>query len=578
MTQREMMKRLAQLLGQRKGDFLIALVGTLLQVASTLIVPILIGRAIDSMLTAGQVNVSTLSVTLVQLLVVTAMGAVAQWLTPRLYNRLTFEAMRQLRQQLFAKIHRLPIGFLDTQTVGDLLSRVTNDMEQLSEVILMVFNQLATGVLTIVGILVMMARFDLMMLAIMVLLTPLSLVVARFIAQRSYQLFKQQTQARSAQTQFVEESIHQQTTIQLFNAQVQSATQFQALNAEYVQYAQQATFYSSTVNPLTRFINALIYALLAGVGAWRIVSGQLSVGDLTIFLNYANQYTKPFNDISSVLTELQGALACAERVFELLDVPEQPQLAERTVDSATLQGEIAFADVSFRYQADKPLIEGLSFVAPAGSKVAIVGPTGAGKTTLINLLMRFYDVQKGAILLDGVPITDYTIQSFREQIGMVLQETWLMAGTIHDNIAFANPQLSREAVIQAAQLAHADTFIRQLPQGYDTVIADSDSLSQGQRQLLTIARVFAQQPRILILDEATASIDTRTEVLVQRAFETLMEQRTSFIIAHRLSTIQSADLILVMDKGRIIEQGTHHSLMANKGFYWQMQQIFQAND
>ncbi|MCW6676669.1 ABC transporter ATP-binding protein/permease [Aerococcaceae bacterium NML180378] len=578
MTHAKIMLRLVSLLLRRKWDVCIAVVGTIVQVTGALYLPILIGQAIDVAFEEGKVNFVSLSVILGRMLIVILFVALAQWWTPRAYSRMTYEAMRDLRQSLFAKIHRLPIGFLDVQTVGDLLSRLTTDTEQLSDGILMVFNQLLSGILMIVGVFIMMARLDGAMMLLVITLTPLSLIVARFIAQKSYQLFKQQTLTRGAQTQFVEESINQQTVIQLLNGQSIIFKQFQQLNAQYAHYSQQAIFYSSTVNPMTRFVNALIYALSAGIGAWRIVHGALSVGELTVFLNYANQYTKPFNDISGVLSELQGAIACAERLFELLDVSEREATGGRSIDSEILQGQIEFQSVTFSYHQGQNLINDLNFNAPAGSRIAIVGPTGAGKSTLINLLMRFYDVQKGAILLDGVPITTYDLTSLREQIGMVLQDTWLVSGSIHDNIAFAAPHLTREQVIHAAKMAHADTFIRQLPQGYDTHLIDADNLlSQGQRQLLAIARVFALKPKILLLDEATASIDTRTELLVQQALEQLMVGRTSFIIAHRLSTIQSADLILVMDKGQIVEQGTHDTLMAQQGFYWQMQQTLNIN-
>lgn len=422
-----------------------------------------------------------------------------------------------------------------------------------------------------------MAGLDLVMMLLVVALTPLSLFVARFIAKKSYTYYSRQTQARGQQAQLLEETISQLSLVQAFNAQDQFKKQFQQVNGDYAHYLQKAIFASSTVNPTTRFVNALIYALLTGLGALRIMQGTFTVGSLTTFLNYASQYSKPFNDISSVLSELQSALACADRLFALVNLASEEDRAERTIDSDQLQGAISFENVSFSYQPEKSLIEDLTIDVTSGQKVAIVGPTGAGKSTMINLLMRFYDVNAGQIVLDGVPISQYSREDLRRQIGMVLQETWIKSGTIHENIAYGYPHATREWVIEVAKAANADFFIRQLPQGYDTVLTDGGaSLSQGQRQLLSIARVFVKIPKILILDEATSSIDTRTELLVQEAFAKLMQGRTSFIIAHRLSTIQSADLILVMVDGKIVEQGNHRELMDVQGFYYQMQMSQQA--
>ena len=418
-----------------------------------------------------------------------------------------------------------------------------------------------------------MLQIHLLMTLLVLLLTPLSMVISRFIAKRSYHLFQKQTESRGIQTQLIEESLTQQTIIQSFNAQEEFIQKLHEANDTYAGYSQSAIFYSSTVNPSTRFVNALIYALLAGVGAFRIMMGStLTVGRLVTFLNYVQQYTKPFNDISSVLAELQSALACAERVYAVLESPEITETGQEVLTSDQVKGAISFKHVSFGYNPEKILIKDLSIDIPAGSKVAIVGPTGAGKSTLINLLMRFYPINSGDILLDGHSIYDYTRASLRQQFGMVLQETWLKQGTIHDNIAFGYPGASREQVIAAAKAANADFFIQQLPQGYDTKLENAgESLSVGQAQLLTIARVFLAIPKILILDEATSSIDTRTEVLVQDAFAKLMKGRTSFIIAHRLSTIQDADLILVLVDGDIVEHGSHQELMARKGKYYQMQ-------
>ena len=419
-----------------------------------------------------------------------------------------------------------------------------------------------------------MFQIHLLMTLLVLLLTPLSMVISRFIAKRSYHLFQKQTETRGIQTQLIEESLSQQTIIQSFNAQEDFIQRLHEANDNYAAYSQSAIFYSSTVNPSTRFVNALIYALLAGVGVYRIMMGStLTIGRLVTFLNYVQQYTKPFNDISSVLAELQSALACAERVYGVLDSPEVAETGKEVLTSDQVKGAISFKQISFGYHPEKILIKDLSIDIPAGSKVAIVGPTGAGKSTLINLLMRFYPINSGDILLDGKSIYDYTRASLRQQFGMVLQETWLKPGTIHENIAFGNPEASREQVIDAAKAANADFFIQQLPQGYDTKLENAgESLSVGQAQLLTIARVFLAIPKILILDEATSSIDTRTEVLVQDAFAKLMKGRTSFIIAHRLSTIQDADLILVLVDGDIVEYGNHQNLITRKGKYYQMQQ------
>lgn len=471
------------------------------------------------------------------------------------------------------KIHALPLSYLDRQGSGDMVSRVTTDSDQLNNGLLMVFNQFFVGLLTIFVIIITMARLDWFMMLLVLVMTPLSVLVARFIARKSYQLYRHQTKWRGMQTQLIEESLTQEALVQSLNAQSQMVRNFREVNGKYAAYSRGAIFYSSAVNPATRFVNSLIYALIAGVGAYRIMSGgAFTVGQLTTFLNYVTQYTKPFNDISSVLSELQSALACADRLYMILDENEIPETGHLVLEEEDVQGQFQFNHIQFGYLPNKPLIKDLNIDIPAASTVAIVGPTGAGKSTLINLLMRFYDLDKGQLRLDGRSITDYTRESLRKQIGMVLQETWLEVGTIHDNIAYGNPKASREEVIAAAKAANADFFINQLPQGYDTYLSDAgQSLSQGQRQLLTIARIFVNLPKILILDEATSSIDTRTELLIQEAFAKLMKGRTSFIIAHRLSTIENADLILVMNNGDIVEYGTHHQLMQAKGMYYQMQ-------
>ncbi len=565
------LKRLASDLLQQRWLFLLATIGTIVQVALTIYLPILIGNAVDSVLLpdASQHLLPILS----KMGMVIVANTAIQWINPLIYNQLIYSYSQKLRDAVIQKIHRLPLAYLDRQGNGDLVSRLTTDVEQLNNGLLMVFNQFFVGVLTILVTIVTMAKIDFFMMVLVLLLTPLSMLIARFIARKSYKLFQKQTTARGLQTQLIEESLSQESLIQSFNAQEQFITDFTKGNESYAEYSQDAIFYSSTVNPATRFVNALIYAMIVGFGAARIINGSsFTVGQLVTFLNYVNQYTKPFNDISSVMAELQSALACAERLYMILDEKEVVETGKEELTSEAVRGAIRFEHVRFGYEKDKPLIHDLNMTVPAGSKVAIVGPTGAGKSTLINLLMRFYNVDAGKIKLDDRDITDYTRVSFRQQFGMVLQETWLKTATIHENIAFGRPEASREEVIAAAKAANAHFFIQQLPHGYDTYLADAgDSLSQGQRQLLTIARVFLAVPKILILDEATSSIDTRTEVLIQEAFNKLMVGRTSFIIAHRLSTIQNADIILVLVDGDIVEYGSHQELMQAKGVYYQMQ-------
>ena len=565
------LKRLASDLLQQRWLFLLATIGTIVQVALTIYLPILIGNAVDSVLLpdASQHLLPILS----KMGMVIVANTAIQWLNPLIYNQLIYSYSQKLRDAVIQKIHRLPLAYLDHQGSGDLVSRLTTDVEQLNNGLLMVFNQFFVGVLTILVTIVTMARIDFFMMILVLLLTPLSMLIARFIARKSYKLFQKQTTARGLQTQLIEESFSQESLIHSFNAQEQFITDFTKGNESYADYSQDAIFYSSTVNPATRFVNALIYAMIVGFGAARIINGSsFTVGQLVTFLNYVNQYTKPFNDISSVMAELQSALACAERLYMILDEKEVVETGKKELTSEAVQGAVHFEHVRFGYEKDKPLIHDLNMTVPAGSKVAIVGPTGAGKSTLINLLMRFYNVDAGKIKLDDRDISDYTRVSFRQQFGMVLQETWLKTGTIHENIAFGRPEASREEVIAAAKAANAHFFIQQLPHGYDTYLADAgDSLSQGQRQLLTIARVFLAVPKILILDEATSSIDTRTEVLIQEAFNKLMVGRTSFIIAHRLSTIQNADIILVLVDGDIVEHGSHQELMRAQGVYYQMQ-------
>ncbi|MBF6978817.1 ABC transporter ATP-binding protein [Aerococcaceae bacterium zg-BR22] len=573
MRNQTIMKRLAPLFLRQKSLLLIIVILSVTQVGLAIYLPILMGQAINVMIGKSLVNFSYLMQILQQMAIVIAISAIVQWINPQLYNRLILKMMTTLRQEMLEKIHQIPMQQIDRLSTGDLVTRVISDIEQLSDGLTLIFSQFGIGILTIVVTIGSMARLDWLMMLLVVALTPLSLFFARFIAQRSYRLFRKQTSARGRHGQMVEETIQQLEIVRVFNGQEETLEKFKLINDEYAYHSQDAIYYSSITNPGTRFINAVIYAILTFIATMRIIRGTFTVGELTTFLNYVNQYTKPFNDISSVFSEIQGAFACAERLFEIFDMPVVTQTGQQQINQQQLKGAIAFNDVSFSYEPEQPLITNLNVAIHPGQKVAIVGPTGAGKSTLINLLMRFYEVDRGAVLIDGEPITQYTRDSLRQNFGMVLQETWLKTGTIHENIAYGYPNATRELVIEAAKAARAHHFIEQLPNGYDTYLADGgESLSIGQQQLLSIARLFVKVPQLLILDEATSSIDTRTEVLIQQAFDLLMKGRTSFIIAHRLSTIQTADLILVMQDGDIIEQGNHEQLMLQRGLYYQMQQ------
>ena len=571
MKQKTYLRRLLADLAKQPIWLILASLGTILQVLLTVYIPILIGRAVDLVVLPDAAHL--ILPLILQIGLVILFATLIQWLNPLIYNQMIYRYSKDLREKVIQKVHVLPLSYLDRQGTGDLVSRLTTDVEQLNNGLFMVFSQFFVGLLTILVTIASMARLDWMMMGMVLILTPLSLFIARFIAKRSYHLFRMQTQARGAQTQMIEESLSQESLLQAFNAQAAFHRKFIEINGDYAGCSQEAIFYSSTVNPATRFVNALIYALVTGFGAVRILSGtSFTVGQLVTFLNYVNQYTKPFNDISSVLAELQSALACAERLYSILDQEEVKESGKRDLQEDAVEGAVQFDHVSFGYRPDQTLIKDLSISIPPASKVAIVGPTGAGKSTLINLLMRFYDVDQGQLRLDNEAVNSYSLASYRKQFGMVLQETWLKVGTVHENIAFGRPDASREEVVQAAKAANADFFIQQLPDGYDTYLGDAgDSLSQGQRQLLTIARVFLAVPKILILDEATSSIDTRTELLIQDAFHKLMVGRTSFVIAHRLSTIENADLILVMVDGNIVEHGNHTELMAQRGVYYKMQ-------
>lgn len=551
---------------------IISLLCACVSAAAQLLIPILTGKAIDQMLGAGQVNLSGVLVFAVWIAVVAALSAIAQQFLATSNNKIAYNISRDLRNAAFHKLQRLPLSYLDAHPSGDLVSRMIADVDTFSDGLLMGFTQLFTGVVLIVGTLTIMLIKNWMIALLVVVLTPLSMFVASFIARKTHHYFTEQARVRGQQTALINELIEGQKVVQSFGHEAASLSDFDCINDELGRVSLNATFFSSLTNPSTRLVNNIIYAAVALVGALSTVGGGISVGDLSVFLSYASQYAKPFNEISGVVTELQNALACAARVFSLLDEDDRvPDKENAAVLSP--KGTVDLKDVCFRYVPDRPLIEGFNLHVKPGQRIAIVGPTGCGKTTMINLLMRFYDVNSGAILVDGTDIRNATRHSLRKSFGMVLQDTWLKAGTIRNNIAYGRPDASEEDVIAAAKAAHAHSFIRRLPDGYDTVITENGgNISQGQKQLLCIARVMlggenGELPPMLILDEATSSIDTRTEIKIQSAFARLMNGRTSFIVAHRLSTIQEADVILVMKDGHIIEQGTHEELLKKQGFY-----------
>ena len=529
-----------------------------------LYVPILFGDAIDQTIAAHRVNFALMWSYLRLILIVAAASALCTWLMNLLNNRMTYHIVQDIRSRAIRHIQKLPLSYLDKHSSGDIVSRIITDTDVLSDGLLLGFTQLFSGIMTILVTLIFMFSKNFWISLMVIVLTPLSFLVARFISSRSYRLFQKQSEVRGRQTALIDEMMGGQTVVKAFGYEDRASARFAEINEELMKYSQQATFYSSLTNPCTRFVNSIIYAGVALVGVLLIPLGSLTVGGLSVLLAYANQYMKPFNDISSVVTELQNALACASRVFALMEEPEEKPDAKQQLDA--VRGQVDICDVSFCYDASHPLIEHLNLQAKPGMRIAIVGPTGCGKTTFINLLMRFYDVNSGTISIDGVPIDNISRHALRSSFGMVLQETWLKSGTVRDNIRFGRPDASEEEVIQAAKSAHCWDFIRRLPKGLDTVLTE-ESVSQGQKQLLCIARVMLCLPPMLILDEATSSIDTRTELLVQQAFDTLMEGRTSFVVAHRLSTIRNASLILVMRDGKIIEQGTHQELLAAGGFY-----------
>ncbi len=567
-TQTSTLKKVLRRLKPHTFAIVLSLISAAVSVVMSLYIPVLIGRAIDCIVEAGKVDFSLMKRYLMGVAICALAAGIVQWGMREINNRITFQVTRDIRNEAFRHIQVLPLSYLDQQSQGDLVSRVIADVDTFADGLLMGFTQFFSGVMTILGTLIIMLSIHPIIAVVVILVTPLSLVVAGFIAKRTYSMFTLQSSTRGELTGLVDEAIGQIKVVRAFGHEAASLEKFDEVNGRLDKASLQAVFFSSLTNPCTRFVNSVVYALVALTGALFCLSGGISVGSLTILLNYANQYTKPFNEISGVVTELQNALACAGRVLELIEAPARtpepvhPRKPEKT------QGSLEIQDLKFSYTPDKPLIDDFNLSVKPGQRIAIVGPTGCGKTTFINLLMRFYDPQGGTIQLDGVNTRDMTRADLRHSVGMVLQDTWLKAGTIRDNIAMGKPEATMEEVVAAAKQAHAHSFIKRLPQGYDTVIGESGgSLSQGQKQLLCIARVMLCLPPMLFLDEATSSIDTRTEIRIQKAFDTMMQGRTTFIVAHRLSTIREADVILVMKDGHIIEQGDHESLLRQGGFY-----------
>ena len=567
-TGRGTLKKILEYIRQYRWAVILSLLLALLTVALTLYVPVLIGQAVDCVVAKGQVDFREIAKIIWKILVIVALAAAAQWLMNHIHNRITYRVVMDIRTKAFKHVERLPLRYLDSQPSGDILSRMIADVDQFSEGLLMGFTQLFTGVMTIGGPLAFMGLINPFITVVVVLLTPLSLFVASFIAKKTFTMFQRQSETRGELTALTNEMLGNMKLVQAFGCESQVQSRFEALSKRLEGYSLKAVFFSSITNPATRFVNSMVYAAVGMTGAWGAIQGFMTVGQLTSFLSYANQYTKPFNEISGVVTELQNALACAARVFELMDEAVIPEDKEDAVKLEQARGRVELQAVSFSYEPDQRLIENLNLEVEPGQRVAIVGPTGCGKTTMINLLMRFYDVRSGAIKVDGRDIRDVTRESLRASYGMVLQETWLKSGTIRENIAYGRPEASEEEIVQASKAAHAHGFIMRMPQGYDTIISEeAGNLSQGQKQLLCIARVMLCLPPMLILDEATSSIDTRTELQVQKAFAQMMKGRTCFIVAHRLSTIKEADVILVMKEGRILEKGRHEELLEQKGFY-----------
>lgn len=565
---KETMKRVLKFISPYKAKIVLMLLMAVITVAFTLYTPILIGEGVDNIVGPGNVNTKGLLKVIGTLAVVVLGTAVSQWVMNLLTNQVTYRVVQDIRGLAFAHLQEVPVSYMDASQPGDILSRIVSDVSQFSDGLLMGFTQLFTGVLTILGTIGFMMSISVKISLIVILLTPISLFVASFIASRTFRMFHEQSEKRAEMTSLVEELVGNQKIVQAFSYEERAKERFDVVNEELRTCGIKAIFFSSITNPSTRFVNGLVYTSVGIFGAFTAIRGGMSVGQLTSFLSYANQYTKPFNEISGVVTELENALACAKRIFDFIDTPAQEPDVPGAFELERADGSVGVENISFSYRKEVPLLQNISIDVKPGQRIAIVGPTGCGKTTMINLLMRFYDVDQGKITVSGHPVREMTRDSLRKNFGMVLQETWLKAGTIRENIAYGKPDATLEEIIEAAKHAHAHSFIKRMPQGYDTVITeDGGNISQGQKQLLCIARVMLMRPAMLILDEATSSIDTRTEIKVQKAFAELMEGRTSFIVAHRLSTIQEADLILVMKDGNIIEQGKHEELLAKGGFY-----------
>ena len=566
-TSFQTLRKVLKFIGKYKILLVFSIVLSIVAAILQLYVPILFGAAIDTVIKQGEVHYSQLLSVLINIGICIAVASISLWVMNLINNRLTYQTVKEIRAKAMRHIQHIPLSYLDVHSTGDIVQSVIADVDQLSDGLLLGFTQLFTGIVTIIATLVFMLSKNILITCCVIVLTPVSFFVARFISTRSYRLFQKQTSTRGKQTALINEMIGSEKVVKAFGYEKRASKRFEKMNKELQEYTQNALFISSLTNPSTRAVNNVIYAIVAVLGSYSIMKGNLTVGGLTVLLSYANQYMKPFNDISSVVTELQNAMACADRVFTLIEAPTES--ADPKLDLIEKDGEIDIQNVFFSYLPDQNLIENFNFSAKAGTTTAIVGPTGCGKTTFINLLMRFYDANQGAILIDGQNIYDVSRKSIRKNFGMVLQDTWLKNASIRDNIAFGVENASDEEIIEAAKEAHSWEFIRRMPEGLDTVVTD-DSLSQGQKQLLCITRVLLSKPNMLILDEATSSIDTRTELEIQAAFNNLMKGRTSFVVAHRLSTIRNADQIIVMNAGRIIEQGNHDTLMAQNGFYSQL--------
>lgn len=565
-------KRIWQMIRPYRGWMTASMIFAAFTVAFTLYIPILIGDAIDTMTENNGISFTIILHLLWKIGILAFLTALLQWIMQTMHNKITYQVVKDFRTAAFEKIQRLPLSYLDRHPTGETVSRVITDVDQFADGLLMGFTQLFTGIFTLIGTLLFMLLLNWKISLVVIVMTPLSILFAKSLSGRIYKMFRQQSEVRAEQTAMVNETIGNQKVIQAFHHEEETLKQFQENNEKLQKASLYASFFSSLINPGTRFIYAIVYAVVGLIGAFSVLGGSLTIGGLSCFLNYTNQYTKPFNEITGVLTELQNAIACASRLFQLLDEPEEIPDASNAVIMEQSKGNITLQNIDFSYVPEKPLIENLQLQAKSGQRIAIVGPTGCGKTTLINLLMRFYEVNDGAILIDGVNIQRMTRHSLRKNFGMILQETWLKNGTIRENLCMGKPEATEEEMILAAKAAHAHSFIEQLPQGYDTVIQNGGNLSQGQKQLLCIARVMLCLPPMLILDEATSSIDTRTEAKIQSAFVTMMQGRTSFIVVHRLSTIQEADVILVMQNGHIIEQGNHETLLKQNGFYTKLYQ------